>query len=140
MAPISAQQIRAARAWMDWTRDTLAQEAGISKTTIRNLEDGKVSYRSSETIRLVFENKGFKFHGKKGLSHQSTEVRSYEGPDACNDFYDDLLKTIRKNDGKIGAIFTCYEQLNRCLDIANPVGLDRLEQLAKFATIYQQRF
>jgi len=135
MSSISAQQIRAARAWMNWTRDTLAEESGISKATIRNLEEGKVSYRSADTVRLVFENKGFKFHGKEGLSQQSTDEKTYKGPEGCNDFYDDLLKTIRKHDSNVGAIFTSYEQFSRCLDTANPTGHDRLEELAKFTKV-----
>jgi len=135
MSPISAQQIRAARAWMNWTRDTLAEESGISKATIRNLEEGKVSSRSVDTVRLVFENKGFKFHGKEGLSHQSTDARTYQGLEGCNNFFEDLLKTIKKHDGNVGAIFTSYEQLNRCLDLASPTSFDRLEQLAKLAKV-----
>lgn len=45
-------QCRAARGLLDWTQDHLAQEAGVSRSTIRDFENGRhVLHRS--TARLI---------------------------------------------------------------------------------------
>ena len=132
---ISAEQIKAARAWIDWTRDALAHESGVSPATIRNLENGKISHRSAEVVRLAFENKGFKFHGKNGLSRHIDESRTYEGPGSCDEFYDDLLTTITQQHGEIAATFKTQEQFARSLGVADDTCLERLERLGTLTTV-----
>jgi transcriptional regulator with XRE-family HTH domain len=132
---ISSEQIKAARAWMGWTREYLAEEAGVSPGTIRNLEEGKLSHRSVEPVRLVFENKGFKFQGKHGLSRQPSETKTFSGPDSCEEFYEELLTIVKQKGGEIVAIFKTQQQLARALGVTDFARLDRLEQLAKHAVI-----
>jgi DNA-binding XRE family transcriptional regulator len=38
MAP---EQCRAARAWLDWSQETLAKAAGVSPSTVRDFEAGR---------------------------------------------------------------------------------------------------
>jgi DNA-binding XRE family transcriptional regulator len=132
---ISAEQIKAARAWIDWTRDALAHESGVSAATIRNLEKGKISHRSAEGVRLAFENKGFKFHGKNGLTRHIDESRTYEGPGSCDAFYDDLIATATQQGGEISAIFKTQQQFTRSLGLTDDANIKRLEQLGKLATV-----
>jgi len=132
---ISSEQIKAARAWMGWTREYLAEEAGVSPGTIRNLEEGKLSHRSVEPVRLVFENKGFKFHGKHGLTLQPSETKTFAGPDSCEEFYEELLTIVKQKGGEMVAIFKTQQQLARALGVTDFARLDRLEQLAKHAVI-----
>ena len=132
---ISAQQIKAARAWIDWTRDALAHESGVSPATIRNLENGKLSHRSAEGVRVAFENKGFKFHGKNGLSRHIDESRTYEGPGSCDEFYDDVLSTMTHQPGDIAAIFKTQQQFARSLGVTSDACFERLERLGTLATV-----
>ena len=132
---ISPEQIKAARAWMGWTREYLAEEAGVSTGTIRNIEDGKVSPRSVEPIRLVFESKGFKFYGRHGLSRQPSETKTFAGPDSCDEFYQELLSIAKQKGGEIVAIFRTQQQLARALGVTDFTRHERLEQLAKHAVI-----
>ena len=124
---ISSEQIKAARAWIDWTRDALALEAGVSTATIRNLENGKISARSAEPVRQALESKGFKFHGKHGISRHPDETRIYEGANSRDEFYEDLLTTVQHKGGDVGAIFKNLEFMIHTLGIVGETKLDRLE-------------
>jgi DNA-binding XRE family transcriptional regulator len=132
---ICPEQIRAARAWMDWTREGLAEESGLSPATIRNLEKGKIAPRSIEAVRVAFEKKGFHFHEESGLSRQTNQSKVYEGRDSRELFYEDVLATIREKGGEIGAIFETQGHLARALGVTDYARLERLEQLGKVATV-----
>lgn len=38
---ISPEQCRAARAWVDWKQEELAEKAGVSLSTVRDFEKGR---------------------------------------------------------------------------------------------------
>jgi DNA-binding XRE family transcriptional regulator len=132
---ICAQQIKAARAWLDWTRETLAEESGISPATIRNLECGKIAPRSAEVVRLAFENKGFTFHGKNGLTRETAENRIFDGTDSGERFFDYMLSGLREKGGELAVVFKKQTQLLRALGVGDPSRLERLGQLCKLVTV-----
>jgi ribosome-binding protein aMBF1 (putative translation factor) len=41
MSHISPEQSRAARAWLDWSQEDLAQKAQVSMSTVRDFEKGR---------------------------------------------------------------------------------------------------
>jgi transcriptional regulator with XRE-family HTH domain len=132
---ISSAQIKAARAMMDWTQMMLAQESGLSHNTICSLEKGHQSIRSLLDVRKTFEERGFEFIGMTGLMRRTAdESRIYEGADACDRFYDDLLTTIKERGGEVAAIFKSQEFLTRSLGIEDHDQRERLEMLSKHAT------
>ncbi len=57
---ISAEQSRAARAWLDWSQDDLAKRAKVSLSTVRDFEKGRrVPIRNNmDAMRMVFEMQG----------------------------------------------------------------------------------
>lgn len=60
---VSPAQVRAARAWLDWSQDELSARSGISKRTIARYESGK-TLAHPETLDLiqnVFEGEGIVF-------------------------------------------------------------------------------
>jgi DNA-binding XRE family transcriptional regulator len=64
---ISADQVRAARGWLNWNQDFLAKQARVSKTTLNRFEQG-LSILNSETedrVRKALEAAGIRFHFKK---------------------------------------------------------------------------
>ena len=57
---ISAEQSRAARAWLDWSQDDLAKRAKVSLSTVRDFEKGRrVPIRNNmDAMRMAFEMQG----------------------------------------------------------------------------------
>lgn len=52
---ISPTQVRAARAWLQWNQDVLAEKAGVSKDTLNRFERGR-SVPYAETLDLIRKN------------------------------------------------------------------------------------
>lgn len=72
---LSPEQSRAARAWLEWSQEHLANRASVSLSTIRDFEKGRrVPIKNNlEAICRAFEAQGVCFHddenGKaKGIS------------------------------------------------------------------------
>lgn len=71
---VSPAQVRAARAWLNWSQDQLSARSGISKRTIARYESGKTLAHPEtiDLIRDVLEGEGivFQFVGMigKGIS------------------------------------------------------------------------
>jgi len=114
---ISSQQIKAARAMLDWSQDALAHASGLSAATIHNLEKGYLSPRSSIEVRRVLEEEGFEFHGQTGIERYGDESRIFRGPNSTGLFLEDVLSTVKKRDGEITAIFKSKENFTRSLGI-----------------------
>lgn len=60
---IKARQIKAARAFLDWSQADVAEHAGLTKQTIANLESGhtKAALKSLQAIQETFERSGIRF-------------------------------------------------------------------------------
>lgn len=57
---ISPEQCRAARGWLDWNQQDLAERASVSLSTVRDFEKGRrVPIRNNlEALRSAFESAG----------------------------------------------------------------------------------
>ena len=132
---ISPEQIRAARAMIDWSQEALAEASGLSPTTIHNLEKGKLSHRSTIPVRKALENKGFEFFGTNGLNRRTDESRTYEGVNSQEEFFEDIFATAKESGGEIVAIYKSSETLARSLGVTNFNNLECLELLSKFAKV-----
>jgi DNA-binding XRE family transcriptional regulator len=60
---LSPALCRAARGYLDWTQAELAEESGVSRSTIRDFEGGRHGvHRATESqLRLAFEKAGLSF-------------------------------------------------------------------------------
>ncbi|MET4116415.1 transcriptional regulator with XRE-family HTH domain [Bradyrhizobium sp. JR1.5] len=60
---ITAQQVRAARAWLDLSQDDLAQKTGITRRAIQDFENGKRTPqpRTLRDFRNALEEFGIEF-------------------------------------------------------------------------------
>jgi len=128
---ISAEQIRAARAMLNWSQETLAVESGLSLATIYNLEKGHLSPRSSTELRKAFENKGIEFTGRNGLSRRLDDFRNYHGSEGTEQFAADLLSVAADAEREFIAVFRSQEAFAKALGVDPSGNLDRLEQLNK---------
>ncbi len=68
---LSPEQSRAARAWLDWSQEDLAQRARVALSTVRDFEKGRrVPIKNNlEAIEAVFLNEGIRFLGSSGGKH-----------------------------------------------------------------------
>ena len=98
---ISIEQIKAARALLDWTQDELAQAAGLSKPSINTLER-RIANPKMETLAAIqraLENAGVEFTDGPGVKLQSSVLKTqiFEGADSlvrlCHDIFDTLVGT-----------------------------------------------
>lgn len=92
------EQIRAARALLDWSQSDLAEHAGLSQTGIARIENGTNKPNSStlEKINNAFDQSDIEFLGESGLRKRSGEVRTLRGNNAMSDFLDDVYETAVK--------------------------------------------
>lgn len=62
-APITGEQCRAARAWLGWSQEDLADLSNVGLSTIKDLEKGKRKTMPVilEHIRKIFEEVGVTF-------------------------------------------------------------------------------
>ncbi len=67
---LTAEQVRAARALMGWSRKDLAIVSGVSQGTIKAIETGRTDYRLSTLHKLTrtFEAHGVSFLKENGWS------------------------------------------------------------------------
>lgn len=94
------EQIRAARALLDWSQSDLADKADLSQTGIARIENG-TNQPNSQTlnkIRTAFTSAGIEFLGTTGLRRNTGEIKTYKGPDGFRQFMDTIYETA-KNEG-----------------------------------------
>jgi len=89
---ITAAQLRAARALLDWTRSDLAKAASISPETIKNIEHGTFRPQevTSEAIIRAFASHGVEFTGNEGVQLRRDSVTRQEGTEGFKRFLDDV--------------------------------------------------
>lgn len=75
---ITSRQIRAARALLGWTQETLADTALVALTALKRLESDRLGVRDStrEAVRAALESHGILFLS----SARGTGVMLVEGP------------------------------------------------------------
>ncbi|MDX2027203.1 MAG: helix-turn-helix transcriptional regulator [Alphaproteobacteria bacterium] len=131
MYRIRPEQIKAARALLDWSQGDLAKATGLSITTIRNIESGDMSPRSAtaQVIFQIIESVGIEFTEGEGVRKRNDEIRVLQGPNSCEAFYDDLFQTVRKNSGDIAMMIKSQDML------AEFLGFTQMQELADMAHI-----
>ncbi|MER2519482.1 MAG: helix-turn-helix transcriptional regulator [Bdellovibrionales bacterium] len=97
MVAISGPQLRAARGMLDWTREQLADEAGISQETVKNIEHGIFRPQESTTSAII---KAFAVHDvvfteNDGVQIKKDSVIRLEGKDGFKKFVDDIYQTAK---------------------------------------------
>ena len=81
---VSAEQVRAARAWLNWSQAVLAREAGVSTGAVNRFEQAIGLPHAETTLRLqdALERAGFRFTFDKmigiGLSREFLATRIFE--------------------------------------------------------------
>lgn len=96
---ISIQQLKAARALLDWRQEDLAHKSGISLAAINKLEREIVSPRqfTMETLQQTFEREGVEFTEGPGVRMTSDLFRMQvlDGESAPGKLLDDIFMTLK---------------------------------------------
>lgn len=99
---ITKEQIKAARAMLDWSQKTLAEQcADVSEPTIKLIETGKINSTSTTLgiIRATFEKAGLEFLPQKGVRFRDSLLTLIEKQNDNDNVYlrlmDDIYHTIR---------------------------------------------
>ena len=91
------EQIRAARALLNWNQEDLANAAGLSQTGIARIENGSNNPTSTtlDKITAAFDGAGVEFIDG-GVRTFKAQVHSYYGHDGFSFFLDDVFHTALK--------------------------------------------
>jgi DNA-binding XRE family transcriptional regulator len=94
---LSPNQIRAARSFLDWTRDDLAAATDLSAETIRRIESGATTPNDStaRSIKRAFESKGLEFIEQEGVRRAKSDFFSLSGRDGLMRFFDDVYSVMQ---------------------------------------------
>lgn len=104
MPMISIEQVKAARALLDWSQDDLAKAAGLSKPSINTLER-RLANPKADTMRAIqraLEEAGVEFIEDTGvkLSQSTLKTKVFEGENSLitlvNDIFDTLVGTDKE--------------------------------------------
>jgi DNA-binding XRE family transcriptional regulator len=99
---LTAKQIKAARAMLDWSRAELAAACDVSEANIIRLEAGGDG--RTETFRKItdaFENHGIVFTQNGGIEPARPELKTYSGQIGLQRFFDDVYTTLRDQGGEV---------------------------------------
>lgn len=96
---ITIPQIKAARSLLGWRQSDLAEITKLSLPTIKNLERGTASPKSStlDLLRNALTSAGVDFIGTYGvqLRDEIFEMSHFDGPDFIKRLTDDVFTVIR---------------------------------------------
>jgi transcriptional regulator with XRE-family HTH domain len=100
---IDDKQLRAARALLNWTQETLAEASGIARATIKNIEnDNSIGRRETmEALQSTLEQAGIEFLPGSGVKMRDRMVTVFEGEGANRKILEDVFQTLRDNGGEV---------------------------------------
>src|ERR1035438_2449977 len=97
---IAIEQIKAARALLDWNQDKLSEASGISSNAINNLERAVAMPRlkTLHRVRCALEEGGVEFIEGPGVRLRSNafKMQIFEGRDSVFRLFADILDTLRE--------------------------------------------
>lgn len=99
---ITGRQIRGARGLLGWTMEDLADKAGLTRLTIRQIEGDTVQPQEKTLTKLfsIFDKFGIEFLPEEGIKIRKQETRTYSGKAGYRQLLEHIYETI-KNGGII---------------------------------------
>ncbi len=99
---LTAKQIKAARAMLDWSRAELAAACDVSEANIIRLEAGGDG-RSETFLKIndAFANHCIVFTQNGGIEPARPELKTYTGRVGLQKFFDDVYQTVRDQGGEV---------------------------------------
>jgi transcriptional regulator with XRE-family HTH domain len=96
-------QIRAARALLNWSQTDLADRAGLSQTGIARIESGVNMPNSStlDKIAAAFDSAGIEFIADRGVEKRDRGIRVLRGQKGFIEFMDDVHDEMLRHGGQM---------------------------------------
>jgi len=96
---LTIEQIRAARALLDWSQSDLADRASLSQTGIARIENGtnKPNSKTLAKIQTAFDLADVEFIDTTGVRKKLDSVKTLRGPEGLKRLIDDIYKTVQHN-------------------------------------------
>ena len=100
---ITGEQVRAARALLDWSLADLAEKSGIGQQAISKFENRETEPMSKTVQKLqnVLEDAGIEFLSTGGVQPRQDVIRSYKGRAGFIEFIYDVYETAKSGQGEI---------------------------------------
>lgn len=110
--PLSAAQVRMARALLGVSREDMEAATGVVKQTLLRVENDVVKPRDDtmEALLRYFTNMGIEFGPNDSVSRRQTNIRRFSGTHAITDLLEDVYETVKDTGGDI-CISSCDEDL-----------------------------
>lgn len=95
---ITYQQVKAARAMLDWKQADLAKASGISLAAIARLEQGTANPRADtlQALQVALETNGIEFNEDLGVSlkREVFKLEAYDGLAGMDRIWEDIIVTL----------------------------------------------
>lgn len=104
---IAREQIKAARALLDWSQKDLAEKSGVSEPTIKLIETAKIHSKPDTLLQIQesMENAGIEFTSQKGVRFRDDLLTVIEKENDNDNIYlhllDDMYYTMKDTHGEI---------------------------------------
>jgi|ERR1700761_2273193 transcriptional regulator with XRE-family HTH domain len=136
MNTITGRQIRAGRALLEWSREDLAEKAGLTVTTVSNIESDarQPQEKTLASIARVFDQHGVEFLDDEGVRIRKKQARFFTGKVGYKQFLDHIYDTV-KDGGRIRQ-FNVNDGKN--LSYADDYAAVHMERMSKIANLDAQ--
>lgn len=104
---IAREQMKAARALLDWSQKELAEKSGVSEPSIKLIETGKTNSKPDTLLRIQdsLESAGIEFLPQKGVRFRDDLLAILEKMNDNDNIYlrllDDMYYTMKDTHGEI---------------------------------------
>lgn len=131
-------QIRAARGLLDWSQKDLASRAGVSKTTIINIEKGIAPLEglrgdTFHKIQNAFTMESVEFTENQGVRIAPQGIREYHGRQGFVEFMFDVAETTAKMGGELCVSNVDEREFDYWLGDKDPEYVAKMEALDNFS-------
>lgn len=131
---ITPNQIKAARALVDWSAEELGKRAGITKAGISNIETGRTAGSVEVLSRIAYalQAGGVEFTEAGGVQPRQSKIIIYRGRDGFTSFFDDVYEVAKTHEDPSICITNVNEaEYDQWLGSYEPIHANRMTKLEK---------
>lgn len=99
---VTLEQIKAARALLQWTQKDLAAHAGLNDAQVHSFESGRTrSLEVMEAVCLAFMANNIEFLGRDGVRVKKDEITVLHGKEGFETLFNDIYETVKAVGGEL---------------------------------------